>query len=368
MRRSGDRRLSTLDADSAIVLVAGSISETRPGHERRRRSAQRQALVRPGHGSTGQRSSRDRRSLAGRPVGTDPTVTGAVTLMTAVLVRRPRRRRRRHDQRRSATPGAPRSPISIRPSRRYQLFNEAAEVLLDPDRARRVRRQPAWPPTADADPSACRLTDLDDPTLAGGQAGRQRARGPRRRPTRPPRRAPLAARWASQPGGARASRWSRGVVARWLPCVGGRGWLADHAGPAPHRGVATDTAACPDRGASGRPRRSLSYDSHHLDASRAQRDAVPDPERSSKHVRRSSSTARQAERPASRHRDQGPLTSPPRIVRSGTDRVDVLVFVDPVTTNQAATGPRWSSRTRRPCRWPRSAAPWLVDGLTTTRS
>ena len=56
------------------------------------------------------------------------------------------------------------------------------------------------------------------------------------------------------------------------------------------------------------------------------------------------------------------------IVRSGTDRVDVLVFVDQVTTNKAHPTTPVVFKNQATLSMAKVGGTWLVDGITTTRS
>jgi Mce-associated membrane protein len=55
------------------------------------------------------------------------------------------------------------------------------------------------------------------------------------------------------------------------------------------------------------------------------------------------------------------------IVRSGTDRVDVLVFVDQVTTNKAHPTTPVVFKNQATVSMAKVGGTWLVDGITTTR-
>jgi Mce-associated membrane protein len=56
------------------------------------------------------------------------------------------------------------------------------------------------------------------------------------------------------------------------------------------------------------------------------------------------------------------------VVRSGTDRVDVLVFVDQVTTNKAHPTTPVIFKNQATVSMEKVGSTWLVDGITTTRS
>ena len=182
--------VSTIDADSATALVAGSFTDTypdakgRPSPTSRRRSASRCSLVK----TDGTWLVDDFTPGDGRP-----------RPVNAQLVRPARRRPRRLRGRDpGGLEGRDRRPRPDRPHG-SAVYNQAAEVLLDPTAPGGVRRRAGAPPSrgrAEAAAAGTEARGRRPPATAAADA----ATGPGRRPAR--RRAAVAG-----PGLAAGRRW-----------------------------------------------------------------------------------------------------------------------------------------------------------------
>ena len=225
--------------------------------------------------------------------------------------------------------------------RRFRLFNEAAEVLLDADRRASYDKGLASPADAPergrADEAEPRRSDRSE-TAASSPAR------------------PLSHRLPLVPG------WLLGAVAALVAlALVGVGVLLTRPADA---SVAEDTQA-----AQAAAERAivpvLSYDAHHLARSEAAATQYLTPDEQQQYEKLFAVVKQNAPRLGTvikaRYVSSG-------IVRSGTDRVDVLVFVDQVTTNKAHPKTPVVFKNQATVSMAKVGGTWLVDGLTTTRT
>jgi Mce-associated membrane protein len=239
--------------------------------------------------------------------------------------------------------------------RRFRVFNQAAEVLLDPEKRAAYDAQRA------AEEQAAEAPAVETPAAAEEAAPEDEA--PLPVPTLPTTGEPPA---AAPPEAAPARRavplvpgWVLVVVAALLAvslgCVGIL--LTKPADSA----VTSDTDAA-QAAAEKAVVPLLSYDAHHLDDSQAA--ATPymtDNERA------------QYDKLFAVIRDNAPKTGTvvkaryvtSGVVRSGTDRVDVLVFVNQVTTNNQHPKQPVVYKNQVTVTMAKVGGDWLVDNLTT---
>ncbi len=226
--------------------------------------------------------------------------------------------------------------------RRFRLYNEAAEVLLDPDRRASYDEGLAAtaeiPAPADSEPG-------DPDAGVQADAGARAGAGPSAR-----RRVPLVPTWLLV-----------GVAALVALALVGVGVLLTRPADA---SVADDT-----RAAQAAAERAivpvLSYDAHHLARSEASAMQYLTPEEQQQYAKLFAVVKQNAPRLGTVIRARYVSSG---IVRSGTDRVDVLVFVDQVTTNQAHPRTPVVFKNQATVSMAKVGGTWLVDGLTTTRS
>ena len=109
----------------------------------------------------------------------------------------------------------------------------------------------------------------------------------------------------------------------------------------------------------------LSYDAHHLARSEASAMQYLTPEEQQQYAKLFAVVKQNAPRLGTVIRARYVSSG---IVRSGTDRVDVLVFVDQVTTNKAHPRTPVVFKNQATVSMAKVGGTWLVDGLTTTRS
>ena len=214
--------------------------------------------------------------------------------------------------------------------RRFRLFNEAAEVLLDPERRARYdarQQRGAGRRESEASPLA---------TPPSSPAARQG------------RRVPLVPTWLLA-----------GLATLVALALVGVGVLLTRPADA---SVADDT-----RAAQAAAERAivpvLSYDAHHLARSEAAATQYLTPDEQQQYEKLFAVVKQNAPRLGTVIRARYVSSG---IVRSGTDRVDVLVFVDQVTTNKAHPKTPVVFKNQATVSMAKVGGTWLVDGLTTT--
>ncbi len=224
--------------------------------------------------------------------------------------------------------------------RRFRAFNHAAEVLLDPERR------------AEYDAAEQRRALRREP-----ERGRSGAAKPRRNDRREPE-ASLLARFLSWPAGVPA--WLlvavAGVTAVLLGYVGVA--LATPSGAA----VQSDTDAA-QAAAEHAIVPILSYDARSLDRSEAQATAVMTSSEQEQYRRLFAVIRQNAPRTGTVVRAQYVASG---VVRTGTDQVDVLVFVNQRTTNHQHPKVPVVYKSQVTVTMAKVGGQWLVDGLHTT--
>jgi Mce-associated membrane protein len=226
-------------------------------------------------------------------------------------------------------------------SRRFRLYNEAAEVLLDPERR---ARYDAAQLAAEQEPP----TPTDPPTALDAESSYgDSARGEKREGSR--RRLPLVPGWLLV-----------GVAALVALALVGVGVLLTKPADA---SVAADTQA-----AQAAAERAivpiLSYDAHHLDRSEAAATAYMTDDEKQQYQKLFAVVRQNAPRLGTVIKARYVASG---VVRSGTDRVDVLVFVDQVTRNKAHPDRPVIFKNQVTVTMAKVGGTWLVDDLTTSR-
>ena len=225
--------------------------------------------------------------------------------------------------------------------RRFRLYNEAAEVLLDPERraeydaAQQRRSRRRKPERGRCDEAEPRRSDHSE-TEASSPVG------------------PVTRRLPVVPG------WLLGAVAA-LVAVALVGVGLELTRPA-DASVADDT-----RAAQAAAERAivpiLSYDAHHLARSEAAATPYLTPDEREQYQKLFAVVKQNAPRLGTVIQARYVSSA---IVRSGTDRVDVLVFVDQVTTNKAHPKTPVVFKNQATVSMAKVGGTWLVDGITTT--
>ena len=229
-------------------------------------------------------------------------------------------------------------------SRRFRLYNEAAEVLLDPER--RARYDAAQQRGAGRRESeASLLARPHDRALTDGETPEET----------PDEGAALGRSLPLVPG------WLLvGVAALVALALVAVGVLLTKPADA---SVADDTEA-----AQAAAERAivpiLSYDAHHLDRSEAAATAYMTDEEKQQYDKLFAVVRQNAPRLGNVIKARYVASG---VVRSGTDRVDVLVFVDQVTTNKAHPTTPVVFKNQATVTMAKVGGRWLVDGITTTR-
>jgi Mce-associated membrane protein len=223
--------------------------------------------------------------------------------------------------------------------RRFRAYNQAAEVLLDPE------RRSAY------DVAERRRTGRREP-----ERGRSDAAKPRRNDRREPD-ASLLARFHSWPAGVPA--WLIVAVAAVTAVL--LGYVGVTLATPSAASVATDTDAA-QAAAEHAIVPILSYDAHSLDRSQAQATAVMTSSEQEQYRRLFAVIRQNAPRTATVVRAQYVSSG---VVRTGTDQVDVLVFVNQRTTNRAHPKVPVIYKSQVTMTMVKVGGQWLVDALHT---
>ncbi len=219
-------------------------------------------------------------------------------------------------------------------SRRFRLYNEAAEVLLDPARRAAYDAELERGRSDPAEPGRNDRSETEASSLA--------------RPDQ--RRVPVVPGWLLA-----------AVAALVALALVGVGVLLTRPADA---SVADDTQA-----AQAAAERAivpiLSYDAHHLARSEDTATQYMTDDEKQQYEKLFAVVRQNAPRLGTvikaRYVSSG-------IVRSGTDRVDVLVFVDQVTTNKAHPTSPVVFKNQATVSMAKVGGTWLVDGITTSAS
>ena len=220
-------------------------------------------------------------------------------------------------------------------SRRFRLYNEAAEVLLDPARRSAYDEELSAEMAEEAPEETS--DDVAEEPVQGDQAG-------------PRRRVPLVPGWVLI-----------GVAALVAVALVAVGVLLTRPADA---SVADDTQA-----AQAAAERAivpiLSYDAHHLDRSEATATQYMTDDEKEQYQKLFAVIRQNAPRLGTVIKARYVASG---VVRSGTDRVDVLVFVDQITRNKAHPTTPVIFKNQATVTMAKVGGTWLVDDITTTKS
>lgn len=219
-------------------------------------------------------------------------------------------------------------------SRRFRLYNEAAEVLLD------GARRAAYDEQLSAETLAEEAEAVEEPI----------EEAPEIEPASPSRSLPLVPGWLLV-----------GMAALVAIALAGVGVLLTRPADA---SVADDTQA-----AQAAAERAivpiLSYDAHHLDRSEAAATQYMTDDEKQQYQKLFAVIRQNAPRLGTVIQARYVASG---VVRSGTDRVDVLVFVDQVTRNKAHPTTPVIFKNQATVTMAKVGDTWLVDDITTTKT
>ena len=243
--------------------------------------------------------------------------------------------------------------------RRFRVYNQAAEVLLDPKRRARYDAELASQPT-DEEPPAAAATEAG---AAGGLLGKLR----RPRKTEGATPAPSATAATAATVVTHEDRGRRGVPG-WVLAVlavltaasgGAAAWLWYEV---PSDATVEESTRAAQSAAERAIGPILSYDYQHLDEDQAAAESYMTSDYQEQYDQLFEVVKQNA--PGTRTVVTGKVVSS-GIVRSGSDRVEVLLFVDQPTTNkQHKTPVVYKNQVR--AQMEKVGGDWLVDCLITT--
>lgn len=243
--------------------------------------------------------------------------------------------------------------------RRFRVYNQAAEVLLDPKRRKQYDAELASQPTDEEAPVAPAATT--EGAAAGGLVGRLR------RPRKPTEAAPAPAApeaaAVTHEGGSRrrgVPGWVLAVLAVLTAAsVGAAAWLWFEE---PSDATVEESTRAAQSAAERAIGPILSYDYRHLDEDQAAAESYMTSDYAEQYDKLFAVVKQNA--PGTRTVVTGKVVSS-GIVRSGSDRVEVLLFVDQPTTNkQHKTPVVYKNQVR--AQMEKVGGDWLVDCLITT--
>ena len=244
--------------------------------------------------------------------------------------------------------------------RRFRVYNQAAEVLLDPKRRARYDAELASQPIDEEAPVAA-ATEGGAPAAEGGSAGGllgklRRSRKPKEA-TPAPSATPVTHEVRSRRG---VPGWVLAVLAVLTAAsVGVAAWLWFEE---PSDATVEESTRAAQSAAERAIGPILSYDYRHLDEDRAAAESYMTSDYSKQYDQLFAVVKQNA--PGTRTVVTGKVVSS-GIVRSGSDRVEVLLFVDQPTTNkQHKTPVVYKNQVR--AQMEKVGGDWLVDCLITT--
>lgn len=241
--------------------------------------------------------------------------------------------------------------------RRFRVYNQAAEVLLDPKRRAQYDAELASQPTDEEAPAAATIEGGEAATGGGAATGLV---GRLRRPRKPKEATPATPVTHEVPSRRGVPGWVLAVLAVLTAAsVGVAAWLWFEE---PSDATVEESTRAAQSAAERAIGPILSYDYRQLDEDQAAAESYMTSDYRTQYDQLFAVVKQNA--PGTRTVVTGKVVSS-GIVRSGSDRVEVLLFVDQPTTNkQHKTPVVYKNQVR--AQMEKVGGDWLVDCLITT--